>query len=251
MRAWGRRAMGAATAGVAIGLLAGGTGWAQNNMQKEVANTNRPAPRNIEMIPVKAQLDKALSSKKAKQGEVVTAKLEETVNIPNEVALPRNTVLLGHVDAVQASQHKSNSQVTVTFDQARLKNGQTLPIKATVMAIAAPPSMSNEEAAAGGAAPPGAADSPAMAGGPGTAGAPGAAGAGPAAAPAQPMNVPQPTTDAQAATTRHGVPGVMLQSDIHETTSATFLSKGRNVEVPDGTQMEVAITEIPPGVKLQ
>ena len=250
MRAWVRTGVSVATVALVAGTIAGGVGWAQNSMQKEMANTNRPTPRNIQLVPAQAQLDKTLNAKRAKQGEVVTAKLEETVKIPDEAALPKNTVLLGHVDAVQASTHRSDSQVTVTFDKARLKNGQTVPIKATVMAIAAPASMSNEEATTSGTMPPAVAGGPGMAGGPGAAGGPGTAGAAPAA-PAQPMNVPEPTSNPQSTTAKQGVPGVMLKSDIHQATSATFMSKGRNVEVPDGTQMELAITEIPPGVKLQ
>jgi hypothetical protein len=43
----------------------------------------------------------------------------------------------------------------------------------------------------------------------------------------------------------------MLQSDIHQQTSATFTSKGKNVHVPDGTQLEVALAVIPAGTRLQ
>jgi hypothetical protein len=44
---------------------------------------------------------------------------------------------------------------------------------------------------------------------------------------------------------------VTLQSDIHQHSSATFTSKGRNVHVPNGTEMQVALAIIPPGVTLQ
>ncbi len=50
---------------------------------------------------------------------------------------------------------------------------------------------------------------------------------------------------------RNGVPGVMLQSDIHQQTSATFTSKGQNVHLPDGTQMDVALAVVPAGVRIQ
>ena len=53
-------------------------------------------------------------------------------------ALPKNTVLEGHVDQVQASDHKSDSTMTVTFDKAKLKDGKELPIKATVIAVSEP-----------------------------------------------------------------------------------------------------------------
>src|SRR6202042_1037477 len=71
-------------------------------------------------------------------------------------ALPKNTVLEGHVDQVQASDHKSDSMMVITFDKAKLKDGQELPIKATILAMAEPPSMQamNGGGPASGAAPP-------------------------------------------------------------------------------------------------
>jgi hypothetical protein len=47
------------------------------------------------------------------------------------------------------------------------------------------------------------------------------------------------------------MPDVQLKSDIHQQSSATFLGSGKNVHIPDGTLMEVALTIIPPGTHLQ
>ena len=41
------------------------------------------------------------------------------MQIPDAQALPKNTVLEGHVDQVQASDHKSDSMMVVTFDKAK------------------------------------------------------------------------------------------------------------------------------------
>jgi hypothetical protein len=65
------------------------------------------------------------------------------------------------------------------------------------------------------------------------------------------MNVPQSGSSSPQQAQQNGVPDVTLQSDIHQHSSATFTSKGKNVHVPDGTQMEVALAVIPPGVTLQ
>jgi hypothetical protein len=65
------------------------------------------------------------------------------------------------------------------------------------------------------------------------------------------MNAPQAGSGSQQQAQQNGVPDVTLQSDIHQHSSATFTSKGKNVHVPDGTQMQVAITVIPAGVRLQ
>ena len=65
------------------------------------------------------------------------------------------------------------------------------------------------------------------------------------------MSVPQSNSGSAQQSPQNGVPDVTLKSDIHEHNSATFMSKGENVHVPDGTQLDVALAVIPAGVKLQ
>lgn len=230
-------------------------GAAQNpapNTQAEPGSQAAPAQqRTLQMVEVKAELQKTLDAKKAKQGEPVTAKLQDDANIPNQQMLPKNTVLEGHIDQTQVSpDKKGTSSVTVTFDKAKLKSGQELPIKATVVALQQP---QNNMVPAGGGAPMGAgAPSGAPSGGaPGAAG-PGGGSAGPSGGGA-PMPSQQMPNDSAAANSGQGgqVPGIQLKSDIHQQSSATFLAPGKNVHIPDGTQMEVALTIIPPGTHLQ
>jgi hypothetical protein len=223
------------------------------------SNGAQPAqPHTIQMVQAQAQLDKTIDSKKAKQGDPVTAKLVANVQIPNEQELPKNTVLEGHVDQVTASQNKSDSTVVVTFDKAKLKGGQEVPIKATILAMAEPavasPDAGGGAPAAGGAAPAGGGGGAGLAGGGGGAAHGGSAGGGESTA-AAPSTSSMPDASSggggqqQAQMTR--VPDVNLTSDIHQHNSATFTSKGKNVHVPDGTEMELAITVIPAGVRLQ
>lgn len=208
------------------------------------------------MVQVAASLDHTLDAKKAKQGEVVTAKLQKDVQIPQEQALPKNTELEGHVDQVQPSEHKGDSTVVVTFDKAKLKGGQEVPIKATVLAIAEPAYMQQQQAAMGqpaGGGAPAAGGMPAGGAAPGGGAARGDTAPSAPAPQAAPMEAPnQATNEPPNPQVEHnGVPGVMLQSDIHQPTSATFTSKGRNVHIPDGTQMDVALAVIPTGVRVQ
>lgn len=256
-----RRSLATGT-GVALSMLLGPVAWSQNQpaaqpsqpsaQQSQPAAQNASQPqRTIQMVPVQAQLDKTLDAKKAKQGDPVTAKLVQGVQIPDAEALPKNTVLEGHVDQVQASDHKSDSMVTVTFDKAKLKDGKELPIKATVLAVSEPVYAQQ----AGGGAPsggPSAMPSASPSGGaPSGGGSMGGGSSTPAPAP-QPMNVPDASQGPSQPTQSHGgVPDVMLKSDIHEQTSATFSSKGKNVHVPDGTQMQFALAVIPAGVTVQ
>jgi len=261
-----RRSLVTAT-GIAMSLLLGSAAWSQTQpaapesqppaQQGQPAASgaqSAPAHRTIQMVPARAQLDKTLDAKKAKQGDPVTAKLQENVQIPDAQALPRNTVLEGHVDQVQASDHKSNSMMTVTFDKAKLKDGQELPIKATILAVAAP---SLPQQGGGGSAPsaapssmPSSGPSGPSGGGGGGGSMGGAASAPPPPAP-EPMNTPQAGSGSSQQAQSNGVPDVTLKSDIHDPSSATFTSTGKNVHVPDGTQMQLALTVIPPGVRLQ
>jgi hypothetical protein len=247
MNAWVRHAMGA---GITLGLFAGAAVLAQGQ-PSPAENTTQPQ-HQLQMVQAQATLDSTLDAKKAKQGEAVSAKLERNVQIPDAQALPKNTVLEGHVDQVQPSEHKSDSMVVVTFDKAKLKDGQELPIKATIIAVAEPALM-QQEAAGGGAPDTSGAPMPSGGGEPSGRGSMGGSGRSMPSTPSpQPMDVSTGGSGSQHQTAQHnGVPGVTLKSDIHTHSSATFTSKGRNVHVPDGTQMEVALTIIPAGVTLQ
>ena len=230
----------------------------QTNTPNTQANPGaQPQTRTLQMVQAKAELQKTLDAKKAKQGEPVTAKLSDDVQIPNAQTLPKNTVLEGHVDESQVSQDKhGSSSVTVTFDKAKLKTGQEVPIKATVIAIAQP-SYNTSQAGAPGTAPSGGAPMASSGGmAPGGGGSPNGGGAmGGGSAPSSPMpsqQMPTATEPGQSGGQAGGqVSGVQVKSDIHQPTSATFVEQGKNVHVSSGTQMEVALTIIPPGTHLQ
>jgi len=219
--------------------------------------TEQQPPKTLQMVPAQAELDKTIDAKKAKQGDPVTAKLEQDVSIPNSQALPKNTLLEGHIDQVTASEHKSDSTMVVTFDKAKLKNGQELPIKATIIAVSEPAMAQEQQPSAGGGmpsagAPSGGAGMPSAAGSSGGGLRGGGGGAEPSA-PQQPVSSPDVSGNQQQAqgSGTHGVPDVTLTSNIREHSSATFTSKGRNVHVPGGTQMQVAVAVIPAGVHVQ
>jgi hypothetical protein len=242
-------------AGAIAALVAGAGAACLAQSQNSGAQSSGAQPQHtIQMVQTQALLDTSIDAKKAKQGQEVRAKLEENVSIPDSQTLPKNTVLEGHVDQVTPSEHKSDSTVVVTFDKAKLKSGQELPIKATVIAVSEPSLQAPQTGGGmpvGGAAPSGGAAMP-SGGGSSAGGMRGGGGGEPSApsTPQQPMSAPN-TTGSQQQTQGNGVPDVTLTSNIHQSSSATFSSKGRNVHVPDGTQMELAIAVIPAGVHLQ
>lgn len=234
-------------AGAALIVAAGAAAGAQT--QSSASGASAQPQKTIQMVPALASLDHTLDAKKAKQGEPVTAKLQKDVKL-SEQELPKNTVLEGHVDQVEASEHKSDSTVVVTFDKAKLKSGTELPIKATVMQIAQPVSMMQQPTGepAGNAMPSGGGGSMGSGGTPRG----GGGSSSGAAAPSEPAPQPMQASSTQpSGPQQNGVPGVMLQSDIHQQASATFTAKGKNVHLPDGTQMDVALAVIPAGTRIQ
>lgn len=247
-------------AGLALAMGGGAAVLAQSQSSSPQAQATpaqtQPQPK-LEMVQARAELSKTLDAKKAKQGDVVDAKLTENVQIPNAQELPKNTVLEGHVDQVTASENKSNSTMVVTFDKAKLKDGQELPIKATVVGLSEPALAAQQD---GGMAPGGGmAGGGAAAGGGAPAGGMARSGGSSAGMPSnesqsQPAMNPETAVagspQGQGGQASGGVPDVQLSSSIHQHASATLTSKGRNVHVPDGTQMQVAITVVPAGVRV-
>jgi len=113
--------LGVAATALALTLFAG----AEDTHGNSTASTDQ-------LVAVNAELQHDLDAKTAKQGDTVTAKLSQSIHLAG-TTLPRNTLLIGHVDTVQASYNKSTSKVVLTFDQARLANGQQVAIKSTLV----------------------------------------------------------------------------------------------------------------------
>ncbi len=198
---------------------------------QESASQAAPAP--LAMVSARVWLNKALDAKKAKADDLVTLKLLDDTKVSGGRDLPKNTVLLGHVDRVQASQNKGDSVMQVTFDKAQLKDGQLVPVKVTIMRILPPPSYSNP---GGGSLTPGQL-SPSSTTGAGAAMNPGAAGP-PAGSSAARGNQPAQADES-------GI-GVELKSDVKESDSGTFTTRGRNAYLPGGTELQIAIVVVPP-----
>jgi len=191
----------------------------------------------LQMAGANVWLNKGFDAKKAKQGDAITLKLLDDTKIPNSRELPKNTILLGHIDSVQPSANKSDSTIQVTFDKAQLKDGQTLPIKVTLMKIIPPPSYAN---LSGGSLPSDRTSTPST--GAAAARDPGSAG----------PRVGSPATQGdQQVPMGQDVNGVLLMSDVNGTASGTFMSKGRNVSVAGGTEFQIGIVIVPANTQAQ
>jgi hypothetical protein len=100
-----------------------------------MAKDAQHSTNQAQLVTANAELQTTIDAKTAKAGDVVTAKLTSSVQDPAGPELKRNTVLIGHIDQVQAAANNGVSTVILTFDKAQPKDGQAIAIKSTIVAI--------------------------------------------------------------------------------------------------------------------
>jgi hypothetical protein len=84
-----------------------------------------------------AALKGSLDAKKSKVGDRVEVETTQDVKENGKVVLRKGTRLVGHVTEVQAREKgEAKSQVGVAFDRAELRNGQQMPLNASIQALA-------------------------------------------------------------------------------------------------------------------
>jgi hypothetical protein len=100
------------------------------------ANSNSTAGQQeaTTMVPAEANLARSLDAKKMQPGKQFTAKLTQTVHLMNGPELRRGTILVGTV-STDDMQLSGNSKLALRITEARLSDGKTIPIKATIVGI--------------------------------------------------------------------------------------------------------------------
>ncbi|MDP9268340.1 MAG: hypothetical protein M3P27_08470 [Acidobacteriota bacterium] len=221
---------------------------------------------------INATLSKSIDSRKAKSGDAVEAKTTSDVKSAGKTVIPRGSKLIGHVTQASArGKGDADSTLGIVFDHAVLKNGQQVPLNATIRALAAARSVaaSNDDMI-------GASGGPGSAGG-STVGGVGATGGGVLGGVGNTAgntvgstagsvgNTVASTTRAAGSATRAGtsatgeltsttqgvigMPGVTLSQATNATMGvtqgvtqgATISSIGKNVKLDSGTQMVLSV----------
>ncbi len=93
----------------------------------------------MRMAPADAELSRNLDARKDHPGSPVRAHLTQTVHLKNGPELKSGTILIGQVVA-DDMQQQGTSRLALRFDQAQLKDGKVIPIKATITSIFLPQS---------------------------------------------------------------------------------------------------------------
>jgi hypothetical protein len=168
--------------------------------------------QNLNLVSADAELTHSLNAKSMQQGQSVTARLTSNVKSQGQTELPKGTLLLGQVTQVQSGNaNGEQSQIGIVFNQAKLSNGQSVPIKVTLL----------------GAYPPivtGVAESTSS------------------------YMIVQPhqiSNDEKVQQDPGTLGSVMLQSAVQSNVSGVFLSKKHNINLNQGTRLQLAIAPEP------
>lgn len=88
-------------------------------------------------LPV--ELAKSLDSRKLKSGDPVEGRITDQWRAANGTLVPPGSKVLGHVTEASArAKGDSQSQLGFVFDQIAMKDGRTLPLKASIQAVGPP-----------------------------------------------------------------------------------------------------------------
>jgi len=103
----------------------------------------RSASKHLQGAEMSAALSQTVDARKAKPGDAVTATLTDDVRANGRLLLFRGTMLVGRVTEAQArtgradgSDGSTESRLGIAFETAVLRDGQEVPINATIEAVA-------------------------------------------------------------------------------------------------------------------
>jgi hypothetical protein len=171
------------------------------------------SPQNMQLMSANASLVQNLDSKNATQGQTVIAKLTSNVKEAKSIELPKGTMLIGKIEQVQMSTDNGPAKISLIFDQARLRNGHNVPIKATL--LAAYPAETGDYYTNQG-------NNGSLAG-------------------IEPHVIPaDEKIDQEPGTLSH----VAMHSAVDSNASGVFTSKDRNIDLRRGTEFEIAIAPV-------
>lgn len=90
-----------------------------------------------QMVSARVALKQNIDADKLKPGEQIRTSLAKKVSLKDGTELPEGTQILGVV-AKDDMQLQGMSKLALNFNQAKLKDGKVIPIKATILAIYPP-----------------------------------------------------------------------------------------------------------------
>lgn len=124
---------------IAAFLMVGVCFARDSGQSNESSNSKNPTELFVPGTIIRAELTKSVDVKKAKVGDIVTARLvEDYLPYANNAPTPKGLKVVGHVAEVSLHHGESASKIGITFDSVVLKNGTHVPLKLTIQAIGRP-----------------------------------------------------------------------------------------------------------------
>ncbi len=122
----------------ASGAQVSGSGSASKSSSVSTnSNPGNTAANISDGTKINATLATSLDAKHSKPGDEVEARTQEDVKQDGKVVLKKGTHLVGHVTQAQPrAKEQEQSQLGIVFDHAVLKNGQQIPLNASIQALA-------------------------------------------------------------------------------------------------------------------
>jgi len=96
-----------------------------------------------QMVATRAGLITTLDARDVHAGQKFEAKLPRKVHLKDGTELPGGTLLIGKIGTDDMNLH-GRSKLVLCINEARLKDGKTVPVKATVVGIYPPGAQSSE-----------------------------------------------------------------------------------------------------------
>ena len=244
---WGCKAIAATCFSI---LLTSGVMVPAQGIPDVVESTGSQPTNGTRIIGVRARLQKSLDAKKVRAGDVVEASPEAKIHLAEGVDIDSQGRLLGHIDKVQPSISGSDSAIGVTFNKIRMKDGREIAVKATILWIGEPPNSLNPTIVSAPAdrTTPGVGVNAGNSQVPPTQGYQGSEiTGGPTRNGKRPAGGGAPELPAGISMQKDAIPGVNFFSDMGRDDSGWLRSQRRNVYVPGGTVLAVAIVVLPSG----
>jgi len=121
------------------GAQASGSGSAATSSSTSAKSNAANSSTNLSSgSKINATLATALDAKRSKPGDQVEARTAEDVKQDGKVVMKKGTRLVGHVTQAQArAKGQNESQLGILFEHAVMKNGQEMPLNASIQALAA------------------------------------------------------------------------------------------------------------------
>ena len=88
----------------------------------------------MHLVPAEGALVENIDAKTNQPGQEVNVKLTQAVRLADGTKLPSGTLLIGDI-AQDDLQVKGQAKIALRFTQAKLKDGDTIPLKATIIGV--------------------------------------------------------------------------------------------------------------------